>query len=153
MDTALKAGFALATVGVVIAGGYGAYLLLKKNGGRGPGPGNGDCETHPAKLISIDEIDARPEGLLFWVFDVSYRNTSCENQSFVILMQVEQPDGTVITIQHQEMTLSPGQAGGFEWRFIFLVGDREIGKNKVSFFVWQNEITGVPVGKTKSIII
>ena len=91
--------------------------------------------------------------ILFWVFDVSYRTVSCENQSFVIALQVKKPDGTVFTLQFNEMTLIPGQAAGFEWRFIFLEGDREVGKNKVEFFVWRDEIIGAPVGNKKTITI
>lgn len=147
-----KAIVGLAAIAAIGGGSYAAYKLLKKNGG--PGPKNGDCVNIQGQLIKIDSVTPlRQSDDFSWIFDAVYRNKSCDNQSFSIIMRVDDKNGNVIAIQFRDMTLIPDQAAGFEWRFIFLEDERSIGQNKVTFLVWRSEEIPTPLSNKVKIIV
>jgi len=152
-----------AFVGIAAAVFVGAGILTARevfatpgdgdNGNGGPGEEPSCLENPlPNQRVSIDFVEPEIQGnQREWIFKTSYRNQSCELQVFSILMEGLDPDGKTISIQVRDMILEPGEAKGFEWRWLFLPDDREVGKNTFEFICLRS-ITN-PEALSKNVII
>lgn len=135
-----------------VAGLIGAGVLLARAKGE-TGPAECRDDLLAINTIKIETVSIRPEGENFFVFDVPYHNQTCQSQDVAILMQIQDKDGIVIQLRSHEFFLGPGQTKNFEWRIIIPTVNRDIGKNKIQFFVWSSLSVALSLSNTKTLFV